>query len=143
MKVKDVMSPEARFVEPSTSLKEAATRMREMGCGFLPISNNDNTRLQGVITDRDIVIRAVAQGMDPSQTTVEEIKSNRVLYCYADDDLDHAAQSMETQQVYRLIVLDNPQNKNLCGIVTLGDISRANETQLVGKTARSITDRAA
>lgn len=143
MKVKDVMTPEARFVEPSTTLMEAATRMRELGCGFLPISNGDNTRLEGVVTDRDIVIRAVAQGLDPSRTTVDEVKSNRVLYCFADDDLESAVQSMELQQVYRLIVLDNPQNKSLCGIVTLGDISRFNETELVGKAARAISDRAA
>lgn len=143
MKVRDVMTPDARFVEPSTTLMEAATRMREMGCGFLPISNGDNTRLEGVVTDRDIVIRAVAQGMDPTRTTVDEIKSNRVLYCFADDDVEQAVQSMEGQQVYRLIVLDNPQDKNLCGIVTLGDISRCNEIELVGKAAHAITDRAA
>jgi len=143
MKVKDVMTPAARFIEPATTLREAATRMREMGCGFLPVSNADNTRLQGVITDRDIIIRAVAEGMDPNTTTVSAIASHRVLYCCADDDLEQAVQTMEMQKVYRLIVLEDRQSKQLCGVVSLGDINRYNETQLASKAAKAISERVA
>lgn len=143
MKVSDVMTHRVQYIPPDTTLQEAATKMREIGCGFLPIGNDDNTRLSGVVTDRDIVIRAVAEGLDPATTPVTQIRSNSVLYCFADDDLEKAVDSMRIKLVYRLIVLNNPQEKQLCGVLSLGDIYRYNEDQLASKAARSIVERAA
>lgn len=143
VKVKDVMTPTVRFIEPTTTLQKAAALMREMGCGFLPVSNADNTRLDGVVTDRDIIIRAVAEGMNPASTTVGAVKSNKVLYCCADDDLEEAIHSMEMQRVYRLIVLDGRQSKQLCGVVSLGDVYRFDETGIASKAAKAILERAA
>src|SRR5690625_287659 len=111
MKISEVMTRNAEYIPSSTTLEEAAVRMREVDSGFLPIGDSPDGRLQGVITDRDIVVRALAEGLDPADTTVEQVRSNKVLYCFQDDDLHSAADSMGQQQVYRLIVLDNPDDK--------------------------------
>lgn len=124
MKISQVMTHEVETISPSASLVEAAEKMERIDCGFLPIASNHNEKLQGVITDRDIVIRAISKGLDPAETKVEQIKSKRVLYCYEEDDIERAAESMYEQQVYRLLVLDNPQNKKMRGVVSLGDIAR-------------------
>lgn len=124
MNISQVMTRNVEFVPPSASVDEAAAKMRELDCGFLPIARSNNDRIEGVITDRDIVVRAIAEGMDPRNTPVEQIKSDGVLYCFEDDSLEDAAQSMHDQQVYRLIVLNNPEEKRLAGVVSLGDITR-------------------
>ncbi|MDQ2076832.1 CBS domain-containing protein [Marinimicrobium sp. ABcell2] len=138
MKVKNVMSDNCEFVSPGSNLQEVARKMRDLDCGFMPIGNEENGRLEGVITDRDIVIRAVAEGLNPSECLVQDCSTHRVLYCFEDDDLDSAAMSMREQQVYRLIVLDNPQNKQLRGVISLGDILRHHEAQLAARTAEGI-----
>src|SRR5690625_1994369 len=111
MKITEVMTRNVEYIPSSTSLEEAAVRVREQVPGFLPIGDPPDGKLQGVITDRDIVVRALAEGLDPADTTVEQVRSNKVLYCFQDDDLPSAADSMGQQQVYRLIVLDNPDDK--------------------------------
>lgn len=138
MQVQDVMTKDAQYTPLDTSLKEAAETMRDLDCGFLPIGNEDNTKLLGVVTDRDIVIRAVAEGKDPTGTPVTEAMSKKVLYCFAEDNLEQAAESMQSQQVYRLIVLDNAERKNLCGVISLGDILRHQEIVLSADTAEAI-----
>ncbi len=138
MQVQDVMTNEAQYIPADTSLKQAAEKMRELDCGFLPIGDADQDRLLGVITDRDIVMRAVADGNDPLVTNVNEALSQRVLYCFAEDDLEKAAESMRQQQVYRLIVLDNAQDKRLCGIISLGDINRHRQPELASEAASGI-----
>lgn len=143
MQVKEAMSERAEYIPVGCTLREAAEKMRKLDCGFLPIGDPGEDRLQGVITDRDIVIRAVAEGMNPETATVEQCKSGKVLYCFEDDDVEIAAKSMQEQHVYRLIVLDNPQDKRLCGIVSLGDLMRNDQEQLVTRAAKSITAMAA
>lgn len=138
MKVKDVMTGSCEFVAPDANLQEVAQRMRDLDCGFMPIGNDDSGRLEGVITDRDIVLRAVAEGLDTSECLAQDVSTHRVLYCYEDDELDSAADSMREQQVYRLIVLDNPQSKQLCGVISLGDILRHHENQLASRAAEGI-----
>lgn len=124
MNISQIMTKNPQYLAPSATLEEAANRMKQLDCGFLPIADDAEERLQGVITDRDIVIRGIAKGLDPKSTSVDEVRTNRVLYCFEDDDVEAAAQSMREQQVSRLIVLDNPQSKRLCGVVSLGDITR-------------------
>lgn len=143
MQVKEAMTRYAEYIPVGSTLKEAAEKMRRLDCGFLPIGDPTEDRLQGVITDRDIVIRAVADGKDPGLTTVEQCKSDKVLYCFEGDDVEEAAQSMRDQHVYRLIVLDNPQDKRLCGVVSLGDLMRHNQEQIATQAAKSITSAAA
>jgi len=140
MKISEVMTRNVEYIPSSTTLEEAAVRMRELDTGFLPIGDSPDGRLQGVITDRDIVVRALAEGLDPADTTVEQVRSDRVLYCFQDDDLHSAADSMGQQQVYRLVVLDNPDDKRLSGVITLGDILRHDQEHLAERTARNIVD---
>lgn len=140
MQIHEIMTDHPEYIPTNTTLKEAATRMRELDCGFLPLGDDPNGKLQGVITDRDITIRGVAEGLDPNSATVNDVKTDRVLYCFEDDDMRDVAHNMEDQQVYRMVVLDNRDDKKMCGIVTLGDIlRRTGNTVLAGDTAEGIT----
>ncbi len=136
--VADVMSRDIEFVYCGTSLADAAEKMQELDCGFLPISDTQGNKLIGVVTDRDIVLRAVAAGKDPRNTTVDDVTGDRVLYCFGDDPVERAASSMQEQQVYRLVVLDHPDTKKLCGIISLNDIVRHDEKTLAMAAAQGI-----
>lgn len=143
MKVSEAMSKNAEYLAPSTTIMVAAKRMRDMDCGFLPVSDEKKEKLQGVITDRDITVRAVAEGLSTQETRVDKILSEKVLYCFKDDDIESAADSMRKQQVYRLIVLDNKNDKNLVGILSLGDIVRHDQESVASRAAKGISKSAA
>ena len=143
MKVRDAMTSQCEFIEPDDNLQQAAQKMRDLNCGFLPIVRPSTGALEGVITDRDIVVRAVADGCDPTETLLNQIETPNVLYCYADDGLEAAADKMSEQGVYRLVVLDTPETKRLCGVLSLGDVVRHNEEMLAAETARHILINAA
>lgn len=143
MKVRDIMTENVDYLSPTATLRDAAQEMLSRDCGFLPISDDQGQKLAGVITDRDITIRAVAEGKDPETTRASEILTNKVLYCFADDSLEDAADNMREQAVYRLIVLDNARDKQLCGVISLGDIVRHDHTSLAGKTALGIASKTA
>jgi CBS domain-containing protein len=141
MIIEEVMTTDVEYIPSDMSLAEAAQCMKKRDCGFLPLGDDPNGKLQGVVTDRDIVMRGVAEGKAPDSTPVSEIKTDKVLYCFKGDDIRDAAYSMRDKQVYRLIVLDSPSNKKLCGIVSLGDILRRGEDgniELAGETALGI-----
>ena len=143
MTVEEIMSSDVDYVPTDTTLAEAARHMKDRDCGFLPLGDDPQGKLQGVVTDRDIVIRGVAEGRDVNSATVNEVKTDRVLYCYQNDNVADAAYSMRDQHVNRLIVLDNEQNKKLCGIITLGDIlRRCDDLELASETARGIKSAA-
>lgn len=138
MKVQQVMTANVKYVPTETTLTEAARLMRDQDCGFLPIGDASDDRLLGVVTDRDIVIRGIAEGHDPNSASVDSMKTDKVLYCFRDDSVQDVANNMEDQQVYRLVVLDDPESKQLCGIISLGDIARAGMDRLTGKVATGI-----
>ena len=117
MIVRDVMTKGAACTPPDASVKDAAGQMKQLDVGALPVCDND--RLVGVVTDRDIAVRAVAQHMSPD-TLVREVMSPHVLYCYEDDDVDQVARNMGENQVRRLPVLN--RSKRLVGIVSLSDL---------------------
>lgn len=142
MKVREAMTGHAEYIPSTTTLKDAAKRMRDLDCGFLPLGDSADGKLLGVITDRDIVIRGVAEGCDPTTTHVDSIKSDRVLYCFQDDELKDAARSMHDQQVYRLIVLNNKQDKKLSGVISLGDITRHAQGSVAAQAAEGIVSAA-
>ncbi len=121
MKVKDVMSSNPKLQTPKSTLKEIAQEMLELKTGVVPISEND--RLVGMVTDRDITIRAVAMGKNPN-TPVEQIMTNKVLYCFENDNIDQVLKNMKEQCVQRLVVLDNESDKHLVGMVSLSDIAK-------------------
>ena len=128
MHVKDIMSADFKFASPQTTLREAAVLMRDGDYGYLPIG--DSEKLKGAVTDRDIVIRAVAAGLD-GDTAVSEVMSETIIYCFEDDDIREAADMMKREQIRRLAVLNDA--KRLVGIITLGDIARADEQRLAGE----------
>jgi len=123
MLVSEVMTGNAVYVPATTTLREAAKLMKDRGTGFLPIGDTGQDTLEGVVTDRDITVRGIAEGMDPSSATVKEVETNRVLYCYQDDPIETASKSMREQQVYRLVVLDNKNDKRLQGVISLGPVN--------------------
>lgn len=138
MRVHELMTDKPQIVPGATTLQEAARKMRDLDFGFLPVADEREEKLSGVVTDRDITVRAVAEGLDPAKTTVAQIKSDSVMYCFRDDDVAEAAKRMRNKQVYRLIVLDDRESKQLCGVISLGDILRHEQHELAAETAEAI-----
>lgn len=134
MKVHDAMTADVQLVTPDQSIREAAQLMAEQDIGAVPVGEND--RLVGMITDRDIAVRAVAQGDGPD-TKIGEVMSDEVLYCFEDEDLNDAAQSMGDSQVRRLPVLN--RDKRLVGILSISDLSRAEDASCTGNAIADIS----
>jgi CBS domain-containing protein len=118
MKVKEAMTRDVRLVKPDQPISEAARLMGELDVGALPVEEND--RLVGIITDRDIAVRAVATGRGPD-TPVSEVMSREVKYCFEDQSIDEVTQNMGELRVRRLPVLT--RDKRLIGILSLGDLA--------------------
>lgn len=119
MKLKDVMTPNVEVIRPDAPLQEAAALMKSLDVGSLPVC--DGRRLQGMLTDRDITIRATAEGRDPRQTPVREVMTPETIYCFEDQEASEAARLMEQRQIRRLPILN--RSKDLVGIVALGDLA--------------------
>jgi CBS domain-containing protein len=119
MKVSEVMTAKPQVIKSTESVQKAAEMLASNKIGALPVEKDD--RLIGILTDRDIVVRVVAGGRDPAKTRVEEVVSQQVKYCYADEDIEHVAENMDQLLVRRLPVMD--RNKRLVGIVSIEDIS--------------------
>jgi CBS domain-containing protein len=136
MQVKEIMCKKAEFLPPTASLKEAAKLMKSNDYGFIPIGESD--RLVGAVTDRDIVIRAIAEGKDINQVTLGEIMSKGIQYCFEDEDLKTVAQKMEKLQVRRLVVLN--KDKRMIGIISLGDIAtKAKNATLCSRLTEAVS----
>jgi len=123
MQVSELMTADVCYVTPDTKLSELAQRMRDEDIGSIPVAEND--RLIGMVTDRDIVIRALTDGVDPRECTARDVMSPKVLYCRASQTVEDVLENMGEQQVRRLPVVDD--NKRLVGVVSLGDLSHAAE----------------
>ena len=136
MRVSEAMTREVRVANPGQSIRDAAKIMGEIDAGSLPVGEND--RLVGMITDRDIAIRAVAQGKGPD-TPVREVMSKEVKYCYEDEDLEHVAHNMGDIQVRRLPVVN--RDKRLVGIVSLGDVAQNEDTETTGEATAGVSQR--
>jgi CBS domain-containing protein len=137
MQVFEAMTPEVTTVKPDTPLIEAARLMRENGIGPLPVCDGD--RLLGILTDRDIAIRATAEGLDPQSTAVRQVMTSEVVTCFEADDIRKAAEIMQRAQVRRLLVVDG--DGRLAGIVSLGDIAlQTGDDQLSGQTLERVSE---
>jgi CBS domain-containing protein len=113
--------------------------MKLSNIGFLPVQEGD--KLIGLLTDRDLVIRGLAEGLDPRSTPVKEIISSDIVYCYEDESVEDAARLMEDNQVRRLIVVDHRQTP--VGIVSIGDIAvKSGQEQLAGEILERVSEPA-
>jgi len=129
------MTREVRICTPGQPIREVARTMAAIDVGVLPVGEND--RLIGMITDRDIAVRAVAQGKGPD-TPVREIMSEHVEYCFDDEELDRVAQGMADVRVRRLPVVN--REKRLVGILSLGDVARrGNQREIVAETVAGVS----
>lgn len=132
--IKDFMSSRVDTLSPDQTVAEAAKMMRDDDVGAIPVAEND--RLIGMVTDRDIVVRSLANGRDASQMPVREVMSDKLLYCFEDQDIAEVAQNMGDQQVRRLPVMN--RDKQLVGIVSLGDIAARGAQQTAGEALEQI-----
>jgi CBS domain-containing protein len=138
MKVSDIMTPNPECVTPDDSLVEAAKIMDKLDVGFVPVVESRDTRKAiGVLTDRDIAIRAVAQGSDPNQTKVKEIMTEDLVCISEDESAERAEEQMEENQLHRVLVCD--EQGCAIGVVSTADIARALSEEKVGKTTKSIS----
>jgi CBS domain-containing protein len=137
MKVFETMTPDVLMVGPSGTLAEAARLMKENDIGTLPVC--DAGRLVGMLTDRDITVRATAEGRDPRVTRVEEVMTPEVICCLESDDVQQAADVMQRAQLRRLLVID--AEGRLAGIVSLGDIVlQTGDEKLAGETLERVSE---
>jgi CBS domain-containing protein len=139
MKVKQAMHAGAQWVEPGTPLLELARLMRDHNIGAIPIGEND--RLVGMVTDRDIVCRGLAGGLNIANATARDVMSKGIFYCRDTQEVSDAARTMEQNKVRRLPVID--EGKRLVGILSVGDISRTDERTLCGEIVHAAAGRAA
>ena len=133
MKVRDIMTKEVTIISAAQPITDVAHTMRQLDIGSLPVVQDG--RLIGIITDRDIAIRGVAEGKGPD-AKVREIMSKEVKYCFEDEDIDDVLENMGDLQVRRLPVLS--REKRLVGIVSLGDLA-GNEAEEAGEALSSIS----
>jgi CBS domain-containing protein len=139
MKISDIMTPNVETVAPEDTLQEVAHTMKELEVGLLPVSRGD--RVAGVVTDRDMVVRAMARGLDPSSTPVRDVMTADIVCCFEEDDVKEAARLMQERQVRRVIVFD--RNLRLSGILSLGDLAAdSGDPKRVGQVVQDISEPA-
>jgi CBS domain-containing protein len=136
MRVNEAMTADVQIANPNQSIQDAARMMAAIDAGVLPVGEND--RLVGIITDRDIAVRAVAKGLSPSTKVREVMSEGEVMYCYEDEDVDDVAHNMADIKVRRLPVLNRA--KRLVGIISLGDIAVADGPDSAGDAICGISE---
>jgi CBS domain-containing protein len=138
MKIREIMTPDAQCVRPDESLVDAASLMRQLDVGVLPVCDGDE--VIGMVTDRDIAIRAVAESRHPATTMVREIMSPGTIFVYDDQSVDEAVHLMELHQIRRAPVMN--RESQLVGIVSLGDIAVDASTKLCGEALKRVSQPA-
>ena len=140
MRIAEIMTQDPEVVTSDVILKDAALKMRELDVDMLPTRNDD--RLVGMLTDRDITIRATSEGRDPTKTQVREVMTQEVVYCFEDQEVSDAAKLMQERQIRRLPILN--REKGLIGIVSLGDVAvHSGEKSVVAETINEVSEPAA
>ena len=136
MQVSQILTREVETIRPDTPVREAAQRMRSMDVGSLPVC--DGRHLLGMVTDRDITIRITAEGRDPANTPVQEAMTPDIAYVFEDQDVQEAARIMQDRQIRRLPVLS--RDRQLVGIVALGDLAQTGNDRLSGDALEKISE---
>jgi len=139
MNVKDIMTRDVEVVHPDDAIKEAARKMRDRDIGFLPVCDGD--RLVGVVTDRDLILRGLAEGTDPGTNIGRDLMTSPVVYCFDDQDVKEATRLMEDHQIRRVAVLRR-EDKRLVGVLSLGDIARSSTRKVSGEVLESVSEPA-
>jgi CBS domain-containing protein len=129
------MTPDVSYVEPNTPILEIARKMRDADIGSTPVVEDD--RLVGMVTDRDIVVRLVADGSDVGTKTARDAMSPGSLYCFADDSVEAVLDNMGDRQIRRLPVVN--RDKRLVGVVSLGDLSLTGRNKATGEALQEIS----
>jgi len=132
---RDVMTPDAQCIGENDSVLDAARRLRDLDVGSMPICGEDD-RLKGMITDRDIVVKVLAEGKDPTATTAGELGDGKPVTIGADDSVDEALHTMMEHKVRRLPVIDG---HDLVGIVSQADLARSIDEDKVGDLVEAIS----
>jgi CBS domain-containing protein len=139
MQLRDMMTRKVEVVHPDATLEEAAEKMKLLDVGPLPVC--DGERLLGMVTDRDITVRATAERRDPKTTKVRDVMTEEVFYAFEDQSIEEAAEIMERAQIRRLPVLN--QDKRLVGIVSLGDLAvKTGDEELAGEVLERVSEPA-
>ena len=136
MKISNVMSRDVQLVDPDGTLREAALLMKKIDAGVLPVTEND--KLVGMITDRDIVCRAVAQGLDPKTGTARDAMTQGITWCFDDETVADLVERMEQKQIHHIPVLN--RDKRMVGIVSLSDLALRGPQELFSKVS-TLTSR--
>jgi CBS domain-containing protein len=137
MKVKELMTKEVEVVHPDDSLMEVARKMRIRDTGFLPVCDGD--RLVGSVTDRDLVLRAIAEGIDPKTSLGRDLVTSPIVYCYDEDSVEEAAKLMEQHQIRRIVVVGR-KDKRLAGVLSLGDIATNGTKETSAEVLQSVSE---
>ena len=137
MKISEIMTRDVIIMQPDDSLQSAAKQMRDLNIGFLPVCDGDD--LLGVISDRDITIRALADGMDVNVMLGRDLMTTPAIYCFEDQDVSEAAKIMAENQIRRLVVLSR-EDKRLVGVVSLADLARNETTARSGQVLKKVSE---
>lgn len=135
MKVKDAMHKGVEWVSPDTPVSKVAALMKKLDVGAVPVGEND--RLIGMVTDRDITCRGLANSKDPAKLTARDVMTEGVVYCTEGEDLADAARLMEQKQIRRLPVIND--KKRMVGMLSLGDLSHAASRTLTGEVVSAVS----
>jgi CBS domain-containing protein len=139
MLIKDIMTRHVECVRPEDTIQAAARKMRDLDVGPMPVCGNDG-RLAGILTDRDITIRATAEGKDPQACKVRDVMTPEVICVYEDQDANEAANTMQHRQIRRVLVLN--RDKKLSGIVSLGDLAVDASKRQAGDVLKDVSEPA-
>jgi CBS domain-containing protein len=137
MKLSEIMTREVEIIQPDDTLQVAAQKMRARDIGFLPVC--DGEELMGVLSDRDLTIRALADGMDVNVMLGRDLMTTPAIYCFDDQSVVEAAKIMKENQIRRLVVLSR-DDKRLVGVVSLGDLARNGITDLSGQVLQKVSE---
>lgn len=137
MKLSEIMTRDVAILQPDDSLQFAAKKMRDRDIGFLPVC--DGETLIGVLSDRDIIIRALAEGMDPNIMLGRDLMTAPAIYCYDDQEVSEAARIMEQNQIRRLVILSR-EDERLVGVISLGDLARTETPDRSGQILQKVSE---
>lgn len=137
MKLHEVMTKDVEIIHPEDTLQTAANKMRDRNVGFLPVCDGD--RLIGVLSDRDLIVRALADGVNSNAIVGRDLITSPAIYCFDDQSLEEAAKLMHDNQIRRLVIL-NRDNKRMVGVISLGDLAINVDDKTSGDVLQSISE---